>query len=167
MVKISLIALIAALSLILATAGANAAEQMASGLRRAFGVNEISGVSVKNLRGEELGRITDLVVDSEGKVALIVLSHGGFLRFNEKRTAIPFSALRYDQTANRLLLDISKEKLALAPAFKMSDLLDPKRAENFYRYFGQQPYWSEEGETFKGVDEPLEEEQPPLPYIEP
>ena len=169
MVKISLIALIAGLSLALATAGANAAEQMASGMGRAFGANEIILVSVKNLQGEELGRITDLVVDSEGKVALAVLSHGGFLRINEKKTAIPFSPLRYDQTSNRLTLDISKEKLAVAPVFKMSDLLDPKKAENLYRYFGQQPYWSEEGEVFRGIDEPLEEmpEAEPFPYMNP
>ena len=48
---------------------------------------------------------------------MIVLSHGGFLRIGEKETAVLFSALRYDQTDKRLLLDIGKEKLAGAPTF--------------------------------------------------
>ena len=85
-------------------------------------------------------------------------------------TAIPFSALRYDQTANHLILDISKEKLAVAPTFKMSELSDQKRTEDVFRYFGQQPYWLEGRELFKGVNEPLEEvptEQPSYPYINP
>lgn len=103
-----------------------------------------------------LGRISDLIVDSQGRVDLIVLSHGGFLRIGEKETAVPFSALRYDQTDKRLILDISKEQLASAPAFKMTDLSAQKRAEDIYRYFGQQPYWSEGEELFKGIDETLE-----------
>ena len=162
MVKFQSTALVAALSLALFVAGANAGEGMAGGLGRAFTGDEIIGVHVKNSQGEILGRISDLVVDEQGRVALVILSHGGFLRINEKETAIPFSALRYDQVDNRLFLDISKERLAAAPPFKRSDL-DQNRAEYVYRYFGQQPYWSEGGELFKGVDEPLEEE----PMMEP
>ena len=82
MLKFSLTALIAVLSLILVSASANAAEQMASGMGRAFGANEILGVYVQNPQGEVLGRITNLVVDSEGRIALVILSHGGFLRIN-------------------------------------------------------------------------------------
>jgi hypothetical protein len=95
-------------------------------------------------------------VDSQGRVDLVVLSHGGFLRIGEKATAVPFSALRYDQTDKRLILDITKEQLASAPTFKMADLSDQKRAEDIYRYFGQQPYWSEGEELFKRINEPLE-----------
>ncbi len=64
---------------------------MASGMGRAFGANEIIGVHVKNPRGDVLGRIIDLVVDSEGTIALAVLSHGGFLRIHEKRNGYSFS----------------------------------------------------------------------------
>jgi sporulation protein YlmC with PRC-barrel domain len=135
---------------------------MAGGLGRGFTADEIIGVHVKNHQGEILGRISNLVLDEQGKVALVILSHGGFLRINEKETAIPFSALTYEPADNRLVLDISKEKLAAAPTFKKSEL-DQKRAEYLYRYFGQQPYWSEGGEIFKGVDEPLQEE----PMMEP
>jgi len=170
MVKFSLTVLMAALSLALIMASANATEQMAGGMGRAFGANEIIGVYVKNQQGEELGKITDLVVDSEGRIALVILSHGGFWGIHEKETAIPFKSLRYDQAAKQVVLDISKEQLAAAPTFKMSDLSDQKRAENVYRYFGQQPYWSEGEALFKGANEPLEEVrtvQPPLPYISP
>ena len=162
MVKFQLLLLVAALSLTLFAAGANAGEQMAGGPGRAFTVDEMMGVHVKNPQGETLGRISDLVVDDQGRIALVILSHGGFLRINETDTAIPFTALKYDQAGNHLLLDISKEKLAAAPVFNRKDF-DQKRAESLYRYFGQQPYWSDGGDPFKGVDEPLEEE----PMMEP
>ena len=170
MAKLSLITLIASLTLAFLAANVYAGEQMASGMGRAFGANEIIGVHVKNPRGEVLGRITDFVVDSQGMVALVILSHGGFLRMGEKETAIPFRAFSYDQTDKRLILDITTEKLAAAPTFKMSDLSDPKRAEDFYRYFGQQPYWSEGEEFFMGADQPLEESAPgetSMPYTTP
>ncbi len=170
MLKFSLTMLMAALSLALIAASANAAEQMAGGLGRAFGANEIIGVHVQNHGGERLGKITDLVVDTEGRIALVILSHGGFLGIHEKETAIPFRSLQYDQAAKQVILDITKEELAAAPTFKMSDLSDQKRAENVYRYFGQQPYWSEGEALFKGANEPLEEVQtvkPPLPYASP
>ncbi|HXZ38279.1 MAG TPA: PRC-barrel domain-containing protein, partial [Thermodesulfobacteriota bacterium] len=112
MVKIRLTALLAALSLALFVPGANAAEGVAGGLGRAFTAGEIIGVHVKNPQGEMLGRITDLVMDEQGRVALVILSHGGFLHINEKETAIPLNALRYDQPDNRIILDISREKLA-------------------------------------------------------
>ncbi len=159
--KSRLAACIVALGLVLFVGSAIAEEQEGSGTGRAFTANEIIGVHIQNAQGDVLGRITDLVVDSEGRVALVVLSHGGFLRIHEKETAIPFSALKYDPIAKHLILDISKERLAAAPAFKMSDLAVQREAENIYRYFGQQPYWSEGGELFRGINEPLEGATPP------
>ena len=95
---------------------------------------------------------------------MAILSHGGFLRINEKETAVPFSVLKYDPIAQHLILDVSKEKLAAAPAFKMSDLSAQGGIEDIYRYFGQEPSWSEEGELLKGADEPLENVPQPAPY---
>ena len=155
MKKSSMMAFVLVFTLAVGLASANATEQMGNNLGRAFGANEIIGVHVRNPQGKVLGRITDLVVDTEGRLALAVVSYGGFLRFNEKQTAVPFSALRYDETAQGLILDTTKEKLAAAPTFKMSDLSVQKVAEDAYRHFGQQPYWSEGEENFKDLDEPL------------
>ena len=149
--KLTLVALTAVLGLTLFVARINAGEQMAGGIGTAFAANDIIDVLVKDPQGDVLGRIADLVVDSEGRVALAVLSHGGFLGINEKGTAVPFSALRYDPKAKYLILDMSKEKLAAAPAFKMSDLSFQKGSEDNYRYFVQGPYWSEEEELCKGI----------------
>jgi hypothetical protein len=170
MAKISAIALIVVFSLGVDLPSANTAEPMGNTLGRAFGAKEIIGVHGRNPQGQVLGRISDLVVDSEGRLALVVLSYGGFLRFNEKQTAVPFRALRYDETARNVILDTTKEKLAAAPRFKMSDLPDRNLAEDAYRYFGEQPYWSDGEGLFKGLDEPLgglPKMEPLLPFVAP
>jgi sporulation protein YlmC with PRC-barrel domain len=161
MAKHILITLVVTLTLGFVAFGVEAAEKTTGGMGIAFGANEIVGVHVKNPQGEVLGRVSDFVVDAEGKASLIILSHGGFLRIGEKETAIPFDALSYDQTATTLILDTTREKLTAAPAFKMSDLSDPRRAEEIYRHFGLQPYWTEGGELFKGLGQPLEEQAAP------
>jgi sporulation protein YlmC with PRC-barrel domain len=165
MAKLNMALLIVALGLALVVTNAYSEEQMGTNMGRAFAASEILGVHVRNPQGQILGRISDLIVDSQGSVDLVVLSHGGFLRIGEKETAVPFSALRYDRTDRRLILDVSREKLAAAPAFKKSELSDP-RAEDIYRYFGLEPSWSEEEGLFRGLDEPLEApaEMQPLPY---
>ena len=49
----------------------------------------------------------------------------------------------------------------------MSDLSSQNGVEDIYKYFGEQPSWSEEGELFKGANEPLEEVPLPAspPYV--
>ncbi len=62
-----------------------------------------------------------------------------------KLVAVPYSALSFDTVGKHLVLNASKEKLDSASAFKRSDLADQKWAEDTYRFFGQQPYWTEGG----------------------
>ena len=120
---------------------------MSKGWHRAYEVGEIVGSHVKNLQGEELGRIHDFVIDSNGRIAFGILAYGGFMGMGEKFVAIPFNALTYDRVQKHLVLDISKEKLESAPSFERSELLNPKWAEDTYKYFGLQPYWTEGGYT--------------------
>jgi hypothetical protein len=157
MAKISMIAFVAVFALGLFVAGAYAGEEMAKGINRLYGQGEIIGSEVKNLQGVHLGRITDLVIDPEGRVAFAILAHGGFLRMGETSVAVPFDTLTYDQKGKHFALDISTERLKSAPAFAMNDLASEKWAEEVYRYFGRQPYWTEGGLVMEGM-KPIEEE---------
>jgi sporulation protein YlmC with PRC-barrel domain len=94
-------------------------------------------VEVKNLQGERLGEINDLVIDSQGRISFVMLSHGG------KTVLIPYSALSIER--NYFVLDASEEKLASAPAVgEKEESIDQAKAAEIYRYFGQAPYWTEE-----------------------
>jgi len=145
MKKASLGALIVALSLGLVVANVQAAEQMAQSWGKAYSFDQLKGTSVKNPQGEELGRIQDIVIDSQGHVPFAVLDHGGYWGMGGKLVAVPFSALSFDTMGKHLVLNATKEKLDSAPAFKTSDLADQKWAEDTYRFFGQQLYWMEGG----------------------
>ena len=145
MKKAGLCALIVALGLGLAAANVLAAEPMAQSWGKAYSFDQIKGTPVKNPQGEELGRIQDIVFDSQGHVPFAVLSHGGYLGMGSKLVAVPFSAFAFDATGENVILNASKERLDSASAFKASDLADQKWAEDTYRFFGQQPYWTEPG----------------------
>jgi ribosomal 30S subunit maturation factor RimM len=105
--------------------------------------HQIVGTSVKNQQGEELGKISDMVIGSEGHMYFAILSHGGFWGVGGKLVAVPFSALNFDQAKKNFVLNATKEMLDSAPAFKLSDLSNKKWVEDVYRFFGQRPYWTE------------------------
>ncbi len=105
-------------------------------------VQGLIGAEVKNPGGEILGSIRDFISDQGGHVIFAVLNHEG------KDLAIPYSALSISGTkAGEMsaVLNVDKEKLEGAPEFdRAKAMTDRKWAENVYRYFGQQPYWTEE-----------------------
>jgi len=96
-----------------------------------------SPMEVKNPQGAKLGEIGDLVMDSQGRIPFVMLSHRG------KTIVIPYSALAIER--NYFVLDASAEKLASAPAVgEKEESIDQAKATEIYRYFGQAPYWTEE-----------------------
>ncbi len=105
--------------------------------------SELLGATVKNPEGEDLGIITDVVTGPEGRVAFAVLSFWVSADM-QKRVAVPFGALSCEE--QDCVLNASKDALDSAPTFvSEDDLAEPKLAEDIYRYFGVQPYWTEEG----------------------
>ncbi len=101
--------------------------------------DQIVGASVKNQQGEELGKVRDLLIDSQGHVPMAILTHGGFWGLGGKLVAVPFRALSFEPKGKDFVLNSTKEKLDNAPAFKMSDLSHKKRPDDLYQFFGQPP----------------------------
>ncbi len=108
---------------------------------KAYDFKKILGMSVENQQGTKLGKIRDLVIDSQGHASLAVLSHGGFWGFHEKLVAVPFRDIKFGPKGKELVLNFSKEKLASAPAFQTSDLSNEKWLKDVYLFYGQHPYW--------------------------
>lgn len=99
----------------------------------------IPAIGAKNLQGQELGEIEDLVMDSWGRILFAILSH------KEKPVMIPLTALSLDRSGTFFILNATDEKLAFAPLYQEGGVSE-SRAEETYRYFGQSPYWKEEEE---------------------
>jgi sporulation protein YlmC with PRC-barrel domain len=133
-----------------------AEDQMAMSIGKPSALSSIVGTDVMNHKGEYLGRVADFVIDSQGHVTFMVLAHGGFLRINEKEVAVPFSSFAYDREKRHFVLDLTRDRLYMAPVFTKRDLYNEKWAEDVYRYFGQAPYWTEGELVGKGI-KPMEQ----------
>ena len=117
---------------------------------RAYITSEVIGTEVKNPQGEDYGKISDLVVDTNGRVPFAILAYG------EKSVAIPFGSLKYHREGKHLVLNFEKEKLDSAPSFDKSQLANRTWVEDNYKHFGQAPYWTE-GEHMKESSEIMQD----------
>ncbi|WNM56588.1 PRC-barrel domain-containing protein [Candidatus Nitrospira allomarina] len=91
-----------------------------------YKASELVGKSVKNLQGEDIGQIEELVIGSNGEVGYAVLSFGGFLGVGDKLFAVPWTSLAHQPDREYLTLDIQPEKLEKAPGFNKNDWPDMK-----------------------------------------
>ena len=105
-------------------------EQMRQQVKDINKASKLMGTKVKNQQEEELGKISDLVVDfRSGKIAYAVLSHGGTLGIGGKQVAIPMEAFTVQQGEEVLLLNLSKQQLAQASGFEDKNWPDLNAAE--------------------------------------
>ncbi len=97
-----------------------------------YRASKLMGSSVKTSKGQELGRIDDLVIDSrEGHIAFLVVSSDGM---KGKQVVVPFSLLSRG-AENAFALNVSREQFATAPAYRLQgDQVDWKSP------YGLRPY---------------------------
>jgi len=79
-----------------------------------------TGQPVYDDQGSEIGDVNDVLLDTSGRVAAVIVGLGGFLGGGEKNLALAFSAFELvkKDLESRLVLNIHKEKLELAPGFQ-------------------------------------------------
>jgi sporulation protein YlmC with PRC-barrel domain len=87
----------------------------------------LKSLAVKNTKGEELGRMRDLMINAhDGHVCYAVLGYGGTVGFGEKFIAVPLSALQIEAAKDRpndryFVLDMAKATLDANPGFNKQD----------------------------------------------
>jgi sporulation protein YlmC with PRC-barrel domain len=79
----------------------------------------LKGDKVTNAKGEDLGKVEEIMLDLErGQVAYVVLSFGRVNWMpNNKLFAVPWGALSLSFHDRKFILNVSKETLKLAPGF--------------------------------------------------
>jgi sporulation protein YlmC with PRC-barrel domain len=121
--KITLNTIAVSLLLIVLGAGgsvawAAAAKNPATNYPSLVGATDIKGTNVKNMQGQDLGQIEDVLIDPDtGQVRFVILEVGGFLGLGSTRVAVPLSAFQITKEGNKpkWVLDADKEKLKNAP----------------------------------------------------
>jgi sporulation protein YlmC with PRC-barrel domain len=151
---INLIAVLSILTFSLVVATVYGSESISKGWDRSYQVSELMGSVVMNHQGKYLGRVQGFVFDPDGHITFAII---GNWRWNwriigENSVAVPFNELTCVRNGKRpvVMVDISWEKFQSAPKFAKADLTDRQRAEEVYKYFGQQPYWTERGSAEMG-----------------
>jgi sporulation protein YlmC with PRC-barrel domain len=105
----------------------------------------VTGDTVRNMKGEDLGRIEEVMIDlGSGCIAYAVLAAGGFLGMGARYLAVPWNALAVDLDQREFILDVEKERLDRAPAFDEDNwpsMTDRQWAETVHGFYGSRPYW--------------------------
>jgi hypothetical protein len=83
----------------------------------------ILGKEVLSAKGEDMGRIVDVLFDEKGQPHAAVIDFGGFLGVGTRKIAVSWSALRFDlgEKKNVIALDLDREQLKAAPEYKYSE----------------------------------------------
>src|ERR1043165_1367051 len=115
--------------------------------RRVLSSSTLSGDSVRNAAGDNLGTVDDIMIDiPSGKVAYAVLSFGGVLGMGNKLFAVPWSVLEVDEDEKCFVLDVDKETLKGAPGFDKNnwpDMADTAWGTEIFRHYNATPYWED------------------------
>lgn len=77
------------------------------------------GSTVYDVQNRNIGSVKDMLFDKGGRVDQAVIDVGAFLGMGGKYVAIPLKDIKMDN--NRLTVDMSKEQLKSAQAFKFNE----------------------------------------------
>ncbi len=113
--------------------------RMASGMGY-YDVSQLMGKDVLGANGQTIGTIRNFVIDPNGHVfALVSDSNTG------RTVAVPFESFSSLGSDNTLSLNVTPDQLANAPEFSQASFAERSWRQNVYRFFGVQPYWSNQG----------------------
>ncbi|MFN2289146.1 MAG: PRC-barrel domain-containing protein [Chromatocurvus sp.] len=85
--------------------------------------SNLIGAEVKTTNDEEVGSVSDLIIDDKGQVVAIVVGVGGFLGMGEKDVAIGWDDVTRSSSPDDkgLKINLTREGLMSAPEFKSAE----------------------------------------------
>ena len=85
--------------------------------------SNLIGAGVTTTGGENVGPVSDLIIDQHGQIVAIIVGVGGFLGMGEKDVAIGWDDVTRSGTSDEqeLQIDVTREDLRPAPEFARHD----------------------------------------------
>ncbi len=83
-------------------------------------VESILGKDVQNTKGDDMGRIVDLLIDRSGQMRAAVIDFGGFFGVGSRKIAVDWRAIHMadDGKTDKLVIDLPRNQLRVAPVYK-------------------------------------------------
>lgn len=82
-------------------------------------VMSVLGVKVQGAKGEDLGRIVDVLADATGRVRIAIIDFGGFLGVGDRKIAVDWPLLRFSPSdPSSVVLVVERDKLKSSPDYK-------------------------------------------------
>jgi sporulation protein YlmC with PRC-barrel domain len=104
-------------------------------------VSKILGKKVISLKGEELGKIEDIVLSKEGCLDFMILAPGGLFGTGDQLIPIPWKAVKTGAQADTIIIDMDKSQLEKAPNIeskKWPEITDSEWYGKIREFFGGQ-----------------------------
>jgi sporulation protein YlmC with PRC-barrel domain len=78
------------------------------------------GKPVRSAKGEDLGRVVDVIVDRSGVVQAAIIDFGGFLGVGSRKIAVDWHILHFPDSGSpdKLIADLPRDQLRKAPVYK-------------------------------------------------
>lgn len=112
------------------TSGMQNGSYLASVPANGMSASDLIGANVRTTGDEDVGSVTDLILDENGRVVAIVVGVGGFLGMGEKTVAIGWGGVTRSARSDKpelgagtpqLRVDATREELSAAPEFGKPD----------------------------------------------
>ena len=117
----------------------------ASGHTSAIRAKKVIGTNVKDLSGQKIGEIEDVVLDKKSNsIMFAVVGFGGFLGVAEKYHPIPWGSLVYEEDKGAYVVSYTKAELESAPAGSIDELTRNdglQFRDRTYDYYRAPRYW--------------------------
>jgi sporulation protein YlmC with PRC-barrel domain len=86
---------------------------------KGYRVSKLAGTTVVNDKGENIGKVDDIVLGPDNRAMFAVINVGGFLGLNKHLVAVPYQSLNVKDGGTKIVLPgASREELKKLAEFK-------------------------------------------------
>ena len=116
-------------------------DQDSQAISHARSAKDLLGMDIQSQKGEDIGEIQDLKIDTKtGRISYVTIQKGGVLGIGEEEgIPVPLEAFNFSQDKARLLVDQSK----LDNAPKQANMNDAEFRRDLDSHYGVSPSWDE------------------------
>ncbi len=85
-------------------------------------LESVLGIEALSSAGDDMGRITDIIVDRSGQVRAAIIDFGGFLGVGSRKIAVDWRSLHFNpKKAGSVIVNLTKDQLRVAPVYKEAE----------------------------------------------